>query len=75
MNSFIANTKQEMRGHLQTAVQRRIELHESQSSAARAWGVPQSTINEIVKGKAKWSTEYLLGLLMRDGLTIKVELT
>lgn len=74
MIHFIAETPEEMKSSLLTAVRGRIELHASQSEAARQWGVPQSTINEIVKGKDRCSIDYLLDLLMLDGQTIRVEI-
>lgn len=74
VGQFIATTPEELKLYLMAAVQRRILEFDSQSAAARAWGIPQSTVNEIANGKDRWSSQYLLDLLLRDGQTVKVEL-
>lgn len=71
---LVATTRKALKGGLLRAVRGRIELHVSQSEAARQWGVPQSTINAIVNGKDRCSVDYLLDLLMRDGQTIRMEI-
>ena len=73
MSTVIAMTSDELKAELMTAVQDRISAKESQSAAAREWGVPQSTVNEIARGKDRWSVGFLLDLMMRDGLVVKVE--
>lgn len=74
MRTFIATNPEELKEYLTVAVQQQIKLHDSQSQAARHWNVPQSVVNEIANDNARCSSDYLLGLLMMDGLTIKVEL-
>lgn len=72
--SFVAMTHEELKDCLTTAVQDRIKAHESQAAAARAWQVPQSTVNEIANGKDRFTAQYLIEMLFRDGLVVKVEL-
>jgi predicted XRE-type DNA-binding protein len=72
MDHFIAMTSEELRHNLMTAVQKRILAHESQSAAARAWGVPQSVVNEIANNNERCSSQYLMDLLMKDGAAIKM---
>lgn len=64
---------EELKDCLMTEVQNRIKAHDSQAAAARAWNVPQSTVNEIANGKDRWTVQYLVELLFRDGLVLKVE--
>jgi len=73
MTHVIAMTSEELKAELMKAVQDRISAKESQSAAAREWGVPQSTVNEIARGKDRWSVGFLLDLMMRDGLVVQVE--
>lgn len=73
MDHFIAMTPEELKANLVEAVQRRIKRHKSQSAAARAWGVPQPTVNWIANGKVeRFSAIYMTRLLMLDGAAIKM---
>lgn len=74
MDVIIATTSEELKNCLMDSVQHRINCKDSQSAAAREWGIPQSTVNEIAKGKDKFTVQYLIELLMRDGLVVKMEL-
>ena len=69
---FLAATPEELKAGLLAAVQHRIARYKSQSAAARAWGVAQSTVNEIANGKERCSSQYLIELLLLDGCTLQV---
>lgn len=72
LDHFIAMTPEELHHCLMDAVQKRIKKYESQSAAAREWGVPQSIVNEIANNRERCSDQYLLELLMLDGAAIKM---
>ena len=58
------------------ALQGRASEHESQHKCAKAWGIPQPTVNYIVNAKMERLTiKQLLGIAWKSGATINIGLS
>lgn len=66
--------------HLKRVIVRELQTeaarHDSQHKCARAWGIPQPTVNYIVNAKMERLTvKQLLGIAWKSGATINIGLS